>query len=61
MPNDMGALAQYAATSSADTFQPMGASIGILSPIPSEIRGKQQRHAYAAERALRELDAVLAK
>ncbi len=40
-------------------FQPMGSNMGLLPPLGTRIRGKQERYLALAERALAALDALL--
>ena len=42
-------------------FDPMGANMGILPPLPENIRDKKLKYAKLAERALRDLDSLLAE
>ncbi len=53
----MGALSAYISDQSVKDFQPMGSSMGLLPPI--EIRGKKERYAAYAKRALEDLDKLL--
>ena len=50
-----GALSRYIADESIRDFQPMGANMGILPPLPEMIRDKRQRTAACSERALQKL------
>ncbi len=54
----LGALARHVSTPTAD-FQPMGASFGLLPPLPEVIRDKKQRYAALAARALNALQSVI--
>lgn len=56
----LGALAAYISDSTVKNFQPMGANMGILPPLTERVRDKKLRYQLTAERALRDLDAVLA-
>ena len=56
----MGALSRYVADESVRDFQPMGAAMGLLPPLPDKVRNKQQRYAALANRALADLDSCLA-
>lgn len=49
-----GALGRYVSTPNRD-FQPMNANFGLLPPLTGRVRGKRQRYAALAERALRDL------
>ncbi len=54
----LGALMRYLRTPNAD-FQPMGANMGILPGLSSEIRDKKERYAAYASRALDDLKAYI--
>lgn len=56
----LGALARYVSSADPRSFQPMNANFGLLDPLPERIRDKKERHAAMAERALADLDALLA-
>ena len=49
-----GALGRYVAAPNRD-FQPMNANFGLLPPLEGRVRGKRQRYAALAERALLDL------
>jgi methylenetetrahydrofolate--tRNA-(uracil-5-)-methyltransferase len=51
----IGALLYYISHATADDFQPMKANFGILPPLTVAPKGKQQRGAAYAERALGDL------
>lgn len=53
-----GALMQYITTPNAN-FQPMGANMGLLPPLPEAIRDKRLRYAALAEKALKAVDGWL--
>lgn len=55
----LGALSRYIADESIRDFQPMGAAIGLLPETENKIRDKRERYAAVAERAMRDLRAVL--
>jgi methylenetetrahydrofolate--tRNA-(uracil-5-)-methyltransferase len=57
LPTDtmMGALAAYISDETVTDFQPMGANMGILPPLPERIRDKQERYLATAERAMASL------
>ncbi len=55
----LGALCAYISDESVTDFQPMGSNMGILPPLDRVIKGKQEKYAVYAERALRDLDEVL--
>jgi len=46
-----GALLRYITAANKD-FQPMGANMGLLPPLKEAVKGKWERHAALAERAL---------
>ena len=52
----MGALSRYIADESVKDFQPMGAAMGLLPPLDQNIRGKKERYAALAARALEALE-----
>lgn len=54
-----GALARYVAAGGEGVFQPMGANFGILPKMEPNIRGKQERYAALAARALDDLQKFL--
>jgi methylenetetrahydrofolate--tRNA-(uracil-5-)-methyltransferase len=54
-----GALARYVTAPNKD-FQPMGANMGLLPPLDEAVKGKRQRYAALAERALKALEGWLA-
>ncbi len=54
----LGALTRYAADESVRDFQPMGCNMGILPPLETKIRDKQERYLAVAQRALRDLRAA---
>ena len=47
-----GSLSRYIADETVKDFQPMGANLGILPPLPELIRDKRQRAAAYSKRAL---------
>ena len=49
-----GALSAYISSPNKN-FQPMNANFGILAPAGREIRGKKERYAYLAERAISDI------
>ncbi len=55
----IGALAEYVHSGSPSGFQPMGANMGILPELPERIRGKQEKYAALAKRALLSLDRAI--
>lgn len=56
-----GALARYISDGTVENFQPMGASFGLLPPLPEKIRDKRQRYEMLAERGLNSLRNQIAK
>ena len=50
--NMIGALSRYISDEYVKNFQPMGASFGLLPPLPEKIRDKKERYAALAERSL---------
>ena len=48
----IGALLGYITDETVDNFQPMGANIGILPPIPEKIKDKRERYMAFAQRSL---------
>lgn len=55
----LGALANYVEDGSPSGFQPMGSNMGILPELPERIRGKQEKYAALADRALTALERAL--
>lgn len=55
----LGALASYVHTAEASTFQPMGASFGLLPPAETKIRDKKERYEALCERGLSALEEAL--
>ena len=55
-----GALARHISTPNED-FQPMGANMGILPPLDTQIKGKQERYASIAERGVEALKSAILK
>ncbi len=52
------ALTDHVCTETAD-FQPMGANMGILPPLPESVRDKKLRYRMLAERGVQALQAEL--
>ena len=48
----LGALSRYIADDTIKNFQPMGAALGLLPPLPDRIRDKRARYAAVCERAM---------
>ncbi len=55
----LGALCRCISDSSVQNFQPMASSMGLLPPLDRNIKGKQERYAALAQRALEDLDSAL--
>ena len=55
-----GALCRHVSTPNAD-FQPMGANMGLLPPLPERVREKKLRYLQTAERAIDALKAELSE
>ncbi|MCM1335425.1 MAG: methylenetetrahydrofolate--tRNA-(uracil(54)-C(5))-methyltransferase (FADH(2)-oxidizing) TrmFO, partial [Eubacterium sp.] len=55
-----GALSRHISTETAD-FQPMGANMGLLPPLPERIKDKRERYAAIARRGLTDLIRVMAE
>ena len=51
----LGALLKYITEADPKSFQPMNANFGLLPPPKRRIRGKKERRAYLAEKALRDM------
>ena len=54
----LGALTAHVVNEQSD-FQPMGANMGILPPLPEKIRDKKARYLALAERSLAALKRTL--
>lgn len=52
----IGSLAHYITHASAEHFQPMNATFGLIPPLPERIRDKRERGEKIAERALSHLE-----
>ena len=57
----LGALSRYIADESIKDFQPMGAAIGLLPPVPEKIRDKRLRYAAVANRAMEDMKKYIAE
>ncbi len=56
---EIGALAHYVSEYAGGDFQPMNANFGIISPLPSKVKGgKAARNQVYAERSLQEIDRI---
>ncbi len=53
----LGGLARHVSEESGD-YQPMNANFGLLAPLESRIRNKQERYARMAERSLNVIEAL---
>lgn len=53
----IGALCHYVCGAAPDGFQPMKANFGLFPPLDPPVRGKRERYAAYAQRALRDLEA----
>lgn len=51
----MGAISNYISGGSVGTFQPMNANFGILPPLDTRIKNKQERYAAMAQRSMETL------
>lgn len=56
----LGALCHYVTHADPEGFQPMKANFGLLPPFDRKIPNKQARYQAYVERALRELDSLIA-
>ena len=54
----IGALALYISDESVTDFQPMNVNFGIMPPWPERIKGKREKNALIAQRALEALKAL---
>lgn len=57
----IGALANYAANSESEDFQPMGSNFGILPPLEELIKDKKMRYNEFAKRSLEYFDSQFSK
>lgn len=57
----MGALAKYVSFGSVGDFQPMNINFGIITPLEKRIRGKREKNAEIARRALGYTDKIAEK
>lgn len=55
----LGALAHYVSGYAGADFQPMGANMGLLPPLPQKVRGKEERYMRLSTRALGALERAL--
>ncbi|MBP5207346.1 MAG: methylenetetrahydrofolate--tRNA-(uracil(54)-C(5))-methyltransferase (FADH(2)-oxidizing) TrmFO [Clostridia bacterium] len=57
---ELGAMAKYVSGAETKDFQPMNANFGIIAPITEKVRGgKRKRYEYYAERALKDIKAII--
>ena len=52
----LGALSRYIADDTIKNFQPMGAALGLLPPLPDRIRDKRARYAAICERGMKDAE-----
>ena len=52
----LGALACYVSDTTVANFQPMNVNFGIIPPLGYKIRGKRNKNAVLAQRALEALE-----
>lgn len=57
----MGALSGYISDESVLTFQPMGANFGVLPPLESKIKNKQERYEALSQRGIAALKECIQK
>ena len=60
MTTASGALAHYVAAPNGN-FQPMNINFGLLPPLDKRVRGKQNRYAQLAQRALAHIGQTIQK
>ena len=48
----LGSLIDYICDETVTDFQPMGANFGVVLPLDTKIRDKQERYSQLAERSL---------
>ena len=56
-----GALARYISSPEVENFQPMNINFGLIPPLGRKVRGKREKNAQLAARALAELQPLLAE
>jgi len=56
----LGALCHYVTHAEPKDFQPMKANFGLMPPLEKKVRNKRARYQAYTERALKELDKVIA-
>ena len=57
----LGGLSHYISAYEGSNFQPMNINFGIMEPWGAKVRKKKEKNALIAQRALEELDALIAK
>ena len=57
----IGALSHYISGGAAGAFQPMNVNFGLMEPLGYRIKGKKEKNAAIAARALEKLDGILAE
>ena len=57
----LGALCHYVTHAEPKDFQPMKANFGLMPPFEQKIRNKRDRYQAYVERALQDLDRLIAK
>ena len=55
----LGSLIAYITDETVADFQPMGANMGVLPPLPKKIRNKEERYRALADRAIAALEEIL--
>lgn len=55
----LGAFQRYVSSGGTADYQPMGASFGLLPPLPERIKNKQERYESLARRSLAALDETI--
>ena len=55
----LGAMSNYISSYEGSNFQPMNVNFGIIDSWPTRIKGKKEKNALIAGRALEELDALI--
>lgn len=61
LPEDtmLGALSRYIENPQTKNYQPMGAAIGLLPPLPEKIRDKKERYKKICDKAISSLSAYM--
>ena len=55
----LGALVNNITDENVENFQPMGANMGLLPPLPTKIRHNDERYLAVAERAVAAMKEIL--